>query len=64
MRKSIPIREYRKKALPFDSVTDGKSIENVEDLVYILKKKINYILYYFFFNFKLNKKLVLEKYFI
>ncbi|EGR34612.1 jumonji family protein, putative [Ichthyophthirius multifiliis] len=32
MRKSIPFKEYRKKAMIFDKVTNGKSIEEVEDL--------------------------------
>ncbi|EGR32296.1 jumonji domain protein 2b [Ichthyophthirius multifiliis] len=32
MRKSIPIREYRKKAIIFNHFTEGKSIETVENL--------------------------------
>lgn len=33
MKKSIPFREYKKKARDFDKVTDNKTIEKVEDLV-------------------------------
>lgn len=32
MKKSIPFREYKKKARDFDKVTDNKTIEKVEDL--------------------------------
>lgn len=33
MKKSIPFREYKKKSRDFDKVTEGKSIEKVEDMV-------------------------------
>ena len=33
MKKSMSFKEYRKKAADFDNITDGKSEEEVEELV-------------------------------
>lgn len=58
MKKSIPFKEYKKKSRDFDNITEGKSIDSVEDLVlyllYILSKSHSLV----------NKTIVLEKYLI
>jgi hypothetical protein len=33
MRKSMSFKEYRKRSADFDNITDGKSEEEVEELV-------------------------------
>jgi len=33
MKKSIPFKEYKRKAMDFDKITEGKTPERVEDMV-------------------------------
>ena len=60
MKKSLPFKEYRKKAMEFDKIAENKSIERVEDMV----KIINFLLFSIFGDYFPIILLVLEEYLI